>query len=1242
MTDSRFRQFVDRRQAVALLAELCQRNPQRPLEPLPIVAFLAPGGGGKTMLLDLLAVRCEGVVPVARVEPEDLPSVDSYLELLCAAAEQLKGFSNRRYQRLAFPRLDLGVEVVAASLTRDNPGAVRQGVREVIAQRQRFFALLKELGAATDNWLIAIPLVLIRRALPWLNQRPPIAGRQPVNDVLAWYRQHATDLHLTGSAEGLDALVRLHEWSRPQRSAEQRAVADRLLLEAFLTDLEHAYDVTSNKSAAERTVNPLLLIDAFELLLQQHVGDRLLRDLGRRRSAGHFDPLLVVVGSDQRMLNPRAAAQSPPFEERDETLTAVSPTEYVRDLCNLWFAANRAHPADADLYLLPFWLHDFGLVDSSAYLASRFWPEGRIQAEDLALLAKLHGLTQGHPLALSLVADAIGPEPAPRPDAELNRLMEEPREHGRASVGGPLLDALLPEHADDAEAVWIESAAAPRRLTVAALEVLLRPEESGARERWDRLQRRTFARLAGPDRAELALHPLLRRLLLQRLEARPERYGDVHAKLLDHFAKLARDGDRPALAEALYHELALGNVEPAVASVAAAIADRDPQLSRQVAAAAEAPTVRMPADTLAQAVEALHDAKLDRNPEHLARALVLCSWLSNQPGLDAADRADRMYDLAESHRQLRRAWPGAGPDPVALFATAAGVSQAEIPAALTPPAVALEPPSTEPFPARTVGRARRYIRRAATVLALSSPVVFYLVLFFGAAGDLCNRPSFFAVRATVGATLSAKHISAHHADDNECIGISDGRYAFDQGTHERAGPLKARAAAAKASGDVPAANALWEETHEADTSDAEALIYRENERVLTLSQTENLPYVTIIAFTTLTAFSESRTAIGGGRDELQGIYVAQREHNDEFRVPLVRVLVANAGGNYKYAPDVARQVIEAARDDSSIVAVTGLSESRAETIEAIRLFAAARIPMISSTASSDTLSGISPYFFRIAPANRYQVRMGVRYAEEQLNVRNAILFKAVNDNYSESLAADFVREFVERDRNELLATEAYDAKDRNISNVILEKAGHACSFNPDLIYFTGRTDYMIRLLNSMNPCGDNSVRLMGGDELYQLITPPNSGYPAYAYNRLYFTAFAFPTMWEDAGLAEFMPSFYRKYPEQFDPGRAHRKPHAYGYSLANGHVVLAYDAMLTMLNGILGTVRTTGSTRFEPDDLRRSLFVIRGKQAIQGASGRIEFGPDNDPIGKVVVMLRVDRHGNTELIPNGILGNLRK
>jgi ABC-type branched-subunit amino acid transport system substrate-binding protein len=53
----------------------------------------------------------------------------------------------------------------------------------------------------------------------------------------------------------------------------------------------------------------------------------------------------------------------------------------------------------------------------------------------------------------------------------------------------------------------------------------------------------------------------------------------------------------------------------------------------------------------------------------------------------------------------------------------------------------------------------------------------------------------------------------------------------------------------------------------------------------------------------------------------------------------------------------------------------------AYAISTINVLKDAHIPMVSQTASSDALTGVSAYFFRVAPSNKSQGIAGARYAE---------------------------------------------------------------------------------------------------------------------------------------------------------------------------------------------------------------------------------------------------------------------
>ena len=253
--------------------------------------------------------------------------------------------------------------------------------------------------------------------------------------------------------------------------------------------------------------------------------------------------------------------------------------------------------------------------------------------------------------------------------------------------------------------------------------------------------------------------------------------------------------------------------------------------------------------------------------------------------------------------------------------------------------------------------------------------------------------------------------------NHEQIGLSDGTYAFD--TNRSDGSIKVQAATKLKQGDIVGAQSLWHQALAKDTSDAEVLIYQEDQQVLA----SHKPYITFVVGTMLTG---STSDVGTGRDDLQGAYVAQKEYNDGLKLKggvMVRLLIANSGSLSTDAVTIARQIVQLAKQDRTIVGVMGWPFS-SQALNVVNILAQAHIPMVSPTASSDTLTGVSSYFFRVAPSNNVQAIAGAKYAEQQLHVQRVALFVDPNNSYSASLAKDFRQQFTS-DGNQIVVTENY-------------------------------------------------------------------------------------------------------------------------------------------------------------------------------------------------------------------------
>ncbi len=301
----------------------------------------------------------------------------------------------------------------------------------------------------------------------------------------------------------------------------------------------------------------------------------------------------------------------------------------------------------------------------------------------------------------------------------------------------------------------------------------------------------------------------------------------------------------------------------------------------------------------------------------------------------------------------------------------------------------------------------------------------------------------------------------------EPIGISDGSFAFD--TNRQDGTFKVQAAERYRQGDKAAAVSLWNAAVAQDTNDAEALIYLEDQRVV------NLPHITLVVATALSGDSDT---VGVGRDDLQGAYIAQKEFNDGAKLPggtQVRLLIASAGSQASYATQVAQQIVQLAQVDKTFAGVMGWPYST-YSYNAIQVLNSAHIPMVSQTASSDSLAGASPYFFRVAPTNRSQGIAGAKYAEQTLHARKIALFVDNTDLYSQSLAQDFSQQFT-ADGGTIVATETYTiGKPETLAGTLQDAVNH----HPDLIYFSGyASDVGVVLTDLLSSGAPASLQVLG-------------------------------------------------------------------------------------------------------------------------------------------------------------------
>ncbi|MBV9230987.1 MAG: ABC transporter substrate-binding protein, partial [Chloroflexi bacterium] len=288
------------------------------------------------------------------------------------------------------------------------------------------------------------------------------------------------------------------------------------------------------------------------------------------------------------------------------------------------------------------------------------------------------------------------------------------------------------------------------------------------------------------------------------------------------------------------------------------------------------------------------------------------------------------------------------------------------------------------------------------------------------------------------------------------------------------------------------------------------------------------------------------------------------------------------------------------------------------TFAAVQVLGQAHIPMVSSTASADDLTGISPSFFRVAPSNKAQGIAGMKYAESQ-GAKNVAVFVDPANLYSQSLGLDFKQQF-ETNGGKAVVANYTVGKPETLQPALTT----ALKQKPDLIYFSGYANDASALLKDLVTAGTpNTLKVLGGDALYEL-----SGYNGNSSaerSRLRFTTFSYPDEWDIAGLGKQKPAFFSEYPDTFSGGQK-----GYGFDRPTNQAMLSYDAM----SALLKAAAAAGKTTIKPSDLQQELTTT----AFQGASGYIKFGPDGNPINKAFVVLKVSPEGFTQM--EKVIGNL--
>ena len=287
------------------------------------------------------------------------------------------------------------------------------------------------------------------------------------------------------------------------------------------------------------------------------------------------------------------------------------------------------------------------------------------------------------------------------------------------------------------------------------------------------------------------------------------------------------------------------------------------------------------------------------------------------------------------------------------------------------------------------------------------------------------------------------------------------------------------------------------------------------------------------------------------------------------------------------------EIAAALRDDPDVVAVVGPADSRSSR-EAAPIFSdedgngRRALASVSPTSTSVSLTGISPWMFRVCPSDTASSRAAARYVLDSLGFRRAsIMYR--NDSYGRGWSSAF--------------TQAYAAG----GGTVLERNPHLADMNewrayagivkaarPEIVLFPGSPADLAGFVRSLRSVGADTP-VLGGDAVSELEAQ------ATEFAGVRYIAFFQASRVRSPEAKAFVSAFTRKYgvpPEQ--------------------RSALAYDA--TMLIG--RAALEVGANRERVRDFLASIGSSR--QAITGVTGPIAFD-EQHVVDKPVVIATVGR-----------------
>ncbi|MEV5428227.1 hypothetical protein [Streptomyces sp. NPDC052701] len=417
-------------------------------------------------------------------------------------------------------------------------------------------------------------------------------------------------------------------------------------------------------------------------------------------------------------------------------------------------------------------------------------------------------------------------------------------------------------------------------------------------------------------------------------------------------------------------------------------------------------------------------------------------------------------------------------------------------------------------------------------------------------------------------------------------------------------------------------------------------IFSHNEQVhdVWLRSGKRRPYVTIVYLGSLTGrpTRADEEAYAAEREELEGLAVAQHQGLQaaatDYAVPLVRIVVANAGFQMRHAATAVGMVEDLARrgGDAPVVGVVGLVESRTTTAAALRRLHQAGLPVVAPTLSADGFAENSKLYLQLGAPNRDQSRMVAAYARNVLHVKKARVYYTVGQGSSreEDLYVDTLLNDLEDDLVDLLETPVTPFT----SGTDLREV---CGYQ-GMVFFAGRWSEFSSFLQALKKCDGNPPRhLVADDSVNRYVANTSLRHHAPGLPLTYVSKGALATCESlrrrvRQGTDQTAHSFLKWIGTDgvLTPPRCQGE----GGEPVGERVGLAYDSAMLLLDAVetlTARVRPDGRPwepeRIDPVVVHTEVLRKNEIQPFSGAAGTVKFSAEGgEPVDKRITLLRIE------------------